>query len=92
MSHQVVTRFKGVVKRRRVKTPRRARPDEPLADHCEIGLCWERPSHRHHRLRRSQGGTDDASNTMDLCAAHHRYVHDHPSQSYALGWLKRSTT
>ena len=68
----------------------RARPGEPLADVCQVGrfeVCTGRPEHRHHRLRRSQGGTDEASNTLDVCSACHDLIHSRPSLAYAHGWL-----
>jgi hypothetical protein len=69
----------------------RARPNEPLAMWCELGLvdsCTGRAEVRHHILRRSQGGSDEASNTLDLCDADHRWIHDHPAVSYERGWLR----
>ena len=73
----------------------RARPDEPLADWCEAaidGVCTGRAEHRHHVLLRSAGGGDEAANTLDVCSADHRYIHDHPTQAYVAGWLKRRPT
>lgn len=49
--------------------------------------CWGRLD-PHHLLRRSQGGSDDPSNLLLLCRAHHRWVHDHPAQARALGLLR----
>jgi hypothetical protein len=43
--------------------------------------------HRHHRLMRSQGGTNDLSNLLLVCDRHHRYLHAEPALSYAQGWL-----
>ena len=70
----------------------RARPDEPLADWCQAQIpewCSGRASHRHHVKRRSQGGTDDVSNTRDLCSSCHEFVHANPAWSYANGLLDR---
>lgn len=67
-----------------------ARPDEPLAVWCEVGradCCTGRAEHRHHRLMRSQGGTDEAENTIDCCSACHALIHARPSLAYAHGWL-----
>ncbi len=68
----------------------KARPNEPLATWCEAKLpvCEGRARHRHHVLLRSQGGTDDAANTKDICGACHRWVHDHPAESYKNGLLR----
>ena len=45
--------------------------------------------HRHHRLMRSQGGTNDLDNLMLLCDDHHRRVHAEPAVSHAHGWLRK---
>lgn len=73
----------------------RARPDEPLADWCQIavaGVCTGRAETRHHRLRRSQGGTDEASNTLDICNADHAHIHANPGWAYRMGYLIRSSS
>jgi hypothetical protein len=57
---------------------------------CEI--CGEHAAtERHHKLRRSQGGTDDKDNTMDLCGWCHAEVHRNPEHSYREGYLRRRT-
>jgi hypothetical protein len=68
----------------------RARRHEPLAEVCGIGkwsVCTFTPTHRHHLLPRSQGGSDAASNTSDVCASCHEYAHANPTESYLKGWL-----
>jgi hypothetical protein len=68
----------------------RARPDEELATWCQVGragVCTGRAVHRHHRLMRSQGGTDEAENTLDVCSSCHDLIHARPSLAYAHGWL-----
>lgn len=73
----------------------RARPNEPLADWCEAridGVCHGRAVHRHHRLMRSQGGGDEATNTAELCGACHQHIHDNPAWSYGAGWLLHPTS
>jgi hypothetical protein len=70
----------------------RARPDEPLIEWCDFaiaGVCTGYSQHRHHRLPRSAGGTDDATNTADVCRACHAYAHHNPALAYAHGWLRR---
>lgn len=42
----------------------------------------------HHVLRRSQGGPDTVENLISLCRLHHSWVHEHPAESYAFGFLK----
>ncbi len=44
----------------------------------------------HHVHRRSQGGQDTMENLISLCRLHHSWVHDHPAESYELGFLKHS--
>lgn len=86
--------FRGAIPKPK-KAPKKkrrgmARPDEPLATYCEVGragVCTGRAEHRHHKLRRSQGGTDDASNTVDCCSQCHAFIHANPSKAYAHGWL-----
>lgn len=77
----------------RSRPQRRARANDPLATWCEAkvpGVCLGRASHRHHKLRRSQGGGDEASNTADLCSACHGYVHVNTGWAYEAGWLVRA--
>jgi len=74
------------------KAKGRARPDEPLADLCELQgpTCAGKASQRHHKLRRSQGGTDDKSNTIDCCwTCHNVTIHGNPALAYEMGWLVR---
>jgi hypothetical protein len=47
--------------------------------------------HAHHIRLRSQGGGHDPANGLLVCAASHRWIHDHPAISYANGWLERRT-
>lgn len=79
--------------RRKAKPRRgRARPEEPLALHCSRpieGVCNGWVTQRHHILRRSQGGTDEAENTLDLCTPDHDFVHANPEWAYANGYLQR---
>ena len=49
--------------------------------------CWGRLD-PHHVLRRSQGGPDTPDNLVTLCRAHHEYVHGHPAEARALGFLR----
>ena len=86
--------FRGSVpkpkKQAKKKLRGRARPDEPLKVWCEVaraGVCTGRAEVRHHIRRRSQGGTDDASNTLDICDADHRWIHENPTKAYAWGYL-----
>lgn len=60
---------------------------------CEAGtrVCVGRAAHVHHRRLRSQGGGDEPSNLLAVCPPCHRYIHDHPAESYERGWLLRRT-
>jgi HNH endonuclease len=43
---------------------------------CKVPGCSRAAAHAHHIVLRSQGGTDDPSNLVSLCATHHlRGVH-----------------
>ena len=45
--------------------------------------------HRHHRLRRSHGGTNDLEQLLYVDDACHAYVHTHVEEAYLAGWLIR---
>jgi hypothetical protein len=45
---------------------------------------------RHHRMRRAVGG-DRLSNLLLLHTECHRYVHAHPEESRANGWIVAAT-
>lgn len=81
------------------KTKGRARPDEPLADWCQVavaGVCQGRATNRHHKLRRGQLGRDDAENTLDVCGTGtsgcHGHIHANPAWAYRMGYLIRSSS
>lgn len=59
---------------------------------CEVrvpGVCTGRGEQVHHVILRGQGGPDELWNLLDACAACHRYVHDHPAESYENEWLRK---
>ena len=59
---------------------------------CEAqtsGVCTTYGQHAHHVLRRSQGGQDEPSNLLFVCAKCHMWIHDHPDRACALGLLMR---
>lgn len=79
------------------KPPKRGRamPGVALDDWCRARIpkcCTGRAECRHHRIRRSQGGTDERSNTVDLCHACHQFIHTQPAWSFKHGWLRRAAT
>ncbi|HWE25198.1 MAG TPA: HNH endonuclease [Myxococcales bacterium] len=50
---------------------------------CQVPWCSRVMAHVHHIIRRSQGGSNDPSNLISLCVAHHLHgVHD--------GWIRVS--
>lgn len=61
---------------------------EQCADLAGAGLL----GHRHHRLRRGQGGTNELHNLYALCSKCHVRVHAEPALSYEKGWLIRGLT
>ena len=59
---------------------------------CEASLrcCSVRAVHIHHIGRRRPGFTDTAAEGLDLCLRCHEWIHSHPADSEARGWLTRS--
>ncbi len=56
---------------------------------CEV--CLSAPvEHRHHKLRRSQGGTNALSNLLAVCHDDHERIHRYPEASYRAGLMIRS--
>jgi hypothetical protein len=55
--------------------PRRRTPQQRAVDrdrcHCQVPGCSRAAAHAHHVVFRSAGGSDDDSNLVSLCAAHH---------------------
>lgn len=91
----VQPRFKEPKAKKAKKVRGMARPDEPLRQWCEArieGVCTGRANHRHHKVLRSRGGTDDRSNTADLCWACHGYIHANPRWAYGTGWIQRAAS
>ncbi len=60
------------------------------ANHC-CEICLSAPvEHRHHKLRRSQGGTNALSNLIACCVDCHVRIHRYPEASYRAGLMIRS--
>lgn len=59
---------------------------------CEVVIdgyrCPDRLDQVHHIRRRSQGGTDDVSNLLAVCSAHHDEIHADPKWAMAMGFLR----
>jgi HNH endonuclease len=58
-----------------------------IAGVCGTGLSV---MHRHHKLMRSHGGSNDIGNLLYLCDGCHVFIHLNPTLSYEMGWLVRS--
>jgi hypothetical protein len=44
---------------------------------CQVSGCSRAAAHAHHIMPRARGGSDDPSNLVSLCVAHHLHgVHD----------------
>ena len=94
-------REKKAPKRIRPKSKKLVKKDEVWGDVRQIVLardkyqcvakvsqyCSKNGEHIHHLLRRSAGGSHEPENLISLCAACHGWVHNHPAESRARGWL-----
>ena len=61
------------------------------AGRCQIGspACTGRATQAHHVLLRKHGGPNTRDNGLGTCEPCHLYLHMHPAESYANGWLRR---
>jgi hypothetical protein len=83
----------------RARSERKVAYDDELLSMRELvlaramGVCeicrWAPIAHLHHKLRRSQGGTNDLSNLLGVCLDDHEFLHANPAYSYEKGWLVR---
>jgi hypothetical protein len=57
--------------------------------YCRVHVrrCTNRATEAHHVLPRSRGGPNELWNYLGLCHDCHQYVHHHPRESEANGWL-----
>lgn len=63
------------------------------AGRCEAAVsqrCRVQGGHIHHILRRSQGSQFDADDGLMVCVDCHQWIHDHPAEATARGFLRRS--
>jgi 5-methylcytosine-specific restriction protein A len=77
------------LKQRVHRIPRHVRAMVLARDNMTCRWC-KRPGGAldpHHILRRSQGGTDDQANLVSLHRLCHSYVHEHPAEAKARGFL-----
>lgn len=93
----------AATKRRQAAQERPRRKPEPLALRRSREVVQERSRGRcehpdgceataqvvHHRAGRVGKGAHDPHLLMHLCDDHHRWVHDHPAESYANGAMVR---
>jgi len=81
MPRQVTPRFKAE-KPPKVKAKK-------LTERCEVRVdgCWGRAQHRHHIMRRSQGGPDIPSNLLACCHFCHTWIHNNVAAAKVAGWL-----
>ena len=58
-------------------------------DRCEAANsgCQGRATMIHHIRRRSQGGEGVIDNGLHVCAQCHQWIHEHPKDAAAKGWL-----
>jgi len=58
---------------------------------CQVGApgCTGKAGQGHHRQPRAQGGRDVPGNCLPVCLSCHVWLHCHPSESYARGFLIR---
>lgn len=68
----------------------------PVIERRSLGLCEAdtvvcsgRATMLHHRWRKGQGGVNREWNLLHVCPSCHTYIHDHPAESYAVGWLMK---
>ncbi|MCA1572756.1 MAG: HNH endonuclease [Chloroflexi bacterium] len=68
---------------------RRAATETFERAHYTCEWCGEQGGHLdpHHVQRRSQGGSDSATNLKALHRRCHRYVHEHPAEAKRRGFL-----
>lgn len=60
--------------------------------YCEgavSGVCTGMAAHCHHVRLRSQGGTNEGGNLLDLCFACHEWAHRNPADAARLGLIAR---
>jgi hypothetical protein len=55
--------------------------------HVAAASCTGRAEHAHHRMLRSQGGSDDPANLLAVCHRCHDWIHRNPAWSYERGFL-----
>ena len=82
-------------KHRKSEATHRVVGGQRLADFpvCEVPVCTERSTDRHHVLKRSGGGKNEYTNYRALCRKHHDLIHHDviwKRWAHASGFLRRS--
>lgn len=60
---------------------------------CEFPGCRRKSWDVHELMSRTRGGVAgilDEANCRAVCRLHHGWIHDHPVEANAMGWLKHS--
>lgn len=71
----------------------RAKVERRAEGLCEVRvdrICQHLGDQAHHRLRRSQGGSDQPSNLIWTCSSCHGHIHANPAWAYEHDFLRRS--
>lgn len=71
---------------------KRTKLADPWPRRCEVGVpsvCTGRAQHKHHRVLRSRGGSDDFGNLVHCCHACHAHIHANPAWATAHGFMSR---
>ena len=50
-------------------------------------VCTGKAEHQHHKILRSQGGTNHPLNLLPVCLRCHDHIHKHPQEAKELGWI-----
>lgn len=61
---------------------------EFLREHPFCEICGRRTQDVHHKAGRLGGNFLDRSTWMSLCRLCYDWIHQHPAEARALGWLK----
>lgn len=67
---------------------------DPWPRRCEVGVpefCTGVAQHKHHRVLRSRGGTNDPSNLVETCFQCHDFIHANPKWATANGFMARAS-
>lgn len=60
-----------------------------LRQHPKCERCGADATEIHHRSGRTRERLNDSTMFMSTCRQCHRYIHEHPQESYEKGWMIR---